>query len=342
MADTKKSTRPRLGRGLSSLISPSTPAPDPEGQYEADDPHAPAQGDSAPAPPSEPTSAELSIAVADIAPNPYQPRRQFDEAELAELADSIAEQGIIQPLIIVKTEKADTAQPYALIAGERRLRAAKRAGLANVPCIVREATRQQMIEWALVENIQRSDLNPLERALAYQQYMDRFSLTHAQVAQRLGQARTTVSNHLRLLDLPESCRELISQGTLTFGHAKVLAGLAERPKLQVRLAKRTAAKGLSVRHLEALAVAQSQPSDSPAPAPARPAKPPYVRDLEERLTHAIGTRVAIRPGRAKNAGKIVIEYYSLDDFDRIARGLGMVDEGQPPSTQVPDLGQRVI
>jgi len=326
MADTNKSTRPRLGRGLSSLISSSTP---PEGQYQADEPETTTTTDpvAAPAaPPPKHPAAEVSVPLADIAPNPYQPRRQFDETDLAELADSIAEQGIIQPLIIVKNDSPDTSQPYALIAGERRLRAARRAGLSAVPCIVREASRQQMIEWALVENMQRSDLNPLERALAYQQYMDRFSLTQVQVAQRLGQARTTVTNHLRLLDLPEPCREFISQGTLTFGHAKVLAGLTGRPKLQLRLAKRTVAKGLSVRHLEALAAAQSLQSDSPAPAPAATTKPPYVRDLEERLTHAIGTRVAIRPGRAKNTGKIVIEYYSLDDFDRIAHGLGLVDE----------------
>jgi len=328
MAETSKSARPRLGRGLSSLISSSTTPPTPEGQYEADPPQTPSHPEpvQAPAaPPAEPTSAEVSITLTDIAPNPYQPRRQFNETELAELADSIAEQGIIQPLIIVKNNSPDTGQPYALIAGERRLRAAKRAGLDTVPCIIREASRQQMIEWALVENIQRSDLNPLERALAYQQYMDRFSLTHAQVAQRLGQPRTTVTNHLRLLDLPDPCREFISQGTLTFGHAKVLAGLADQPKLQVRLAKRTVAKGLSVRHLEALAADQSQLTDSPA-APAHPAKAPYVRDLEERLTQATGTRVAIRPGRAKNTGRIVIEYYSLDDFDRISHGLGLVDE----------------
>ena len=326
MAARRKSThdRPRLGRGLSSLISPSTAPPAPEGHYVADPPQAPEQSVAAPA--DEPRTAEVSLPLGDIAPNPYQPRREFNETDLAELADSIAQQGIIQPLIVVNNNSPDITQPFTLIAGERRLRAARRAGLHAVPCIVRQATRQQMMEWALVENIQRSDLNPLERALAYRQYTDRFSLTHAQAAERLGQARATVSNHLRILDLPEPCQQLVSEGTLSFGHAKVLAGLAGRDKIQIRLARKAAAKGLSVRHLEALVLAQTELGATVAPQPSTPVKPAYVRDLEERLTQSVGTRVSIRPGRAKNSGRIIIEYYSLDDFDRISRGLGLSDQ----------------
>ena len=326
MAASSKSThaRPRLGRGLSSLISASTPPAPADGQYVSDEPQQ--VDDPVAVPTAHVQATEIAIPLTDIAPNPYQPRREFNEADLAELADSIAQQGIIQPLIIVNNNSPDTTQPYTLIAGERRLRAARKAGLQAVPCIVRQATRQQMIEWALVENIQRSDLNPLERALAYRQYTDRFSLTHAQAAERLGQARATVSNHLRLLDLPDSCQQLISEGTLSFGHAKVLAGLAGRDKLQVRLAKKTAAKGLSVRHLEALVLAQTEPGATASPQLSTPVKPPYVRDLEERLTQTVGTRVSIRPGRAKNSGRIIIEYYSLDDFDRISHGLGLPDQ----------------
>ena len=324
MADTTKSThaRPRLGRGLSSLISSSVAPTQMEGQYQSDEPLGDPQADTE-IHPAAPPPGEIAVPLADIAPNPYQPRRQFNEAELAELADSIAQQGIIQPLIVVKNTEPDSATPYTLIAGERRLRAARLAALQTAPCIVRQATRQQMLEWALIENIQRSDLNPLERAEAYHQYMARFSLTHAQVAERLGQPRATISNYLRLLDLPGPCRELISQDRLSFGHAKVLAGLAERPQLQIRLARRVAAKGLSVRHLEALAAGSTQPAAEAATRPALAAKPPYVRDLEQRLTHAVGTRVAIRPGRTANTGRIVVEYYSLDDFDRIAQRLGL-------------------
>ncbi len=327
MAASSKSThaRPRLGRGLSSLISASTPPAAPDGQY-LSDPPPPVVEDPVTTPAVQREATEVSLALADIAPNPYQPRREFNEDDLAELADSIAQQGIIQPLIVVNDNSPDTGQPYTLIAGERRLRAARRAGLDTVPCIVREASRQQMMEWALVENIQRSDLNPIERALAYRQYTDRFSLTHAEAAERLGQARATVSNYLRLLDLPDPCQELLSGGTLTFGHAKVLAGLAGRDKLQVRLAKKTAAKGLSVRHLEALVAAQTELAPTDPPKRSTPVKPAYVRDIEERLTQAVGTRVSIRPGRAKNSGRIIIEYYSLDDFDRISRGLGLPDQ----------------
>lgn len=323
MADTSKSprARPRLGRGLTSLISSSVANPV-EGQYQSDaavaDADQPAATDQAVI-----NGGGATLPLAEIGPNPYQPRRQFDEADLAELADSIAQQGIIQPLIVVKNINADRDLPYTLVAGERRLRAARLAGLQTAPCIIRQATGQQMLEWALVENIHRSDLNPLERAQAYHQYMDRFSLTHAQAGERLGQPRATISNYVRLLDLPESCQDLLSQGRLTFGHAKILAGLVGQPKLQVRLAKRTADKGLSVRHLEALAVGLAQRAGAAASEKPRPSKPPYIHDLEQRLTQAVGTRVSIRPGRTKSTGRIIIEYYSLDDFDRIAQGLGL-------------------
>ena len=326
MAEESKSTqnRPRLGRGIASLISSSVTRAATDGRYQSD---AAEPGDDPGGLKKTPrTGGEVAVALGEIAPNPYQPRRQFKEADLAELADSIAQQGIIQPLIVVKNNNPDLDLPYTLVAGERRLRAARLAGLETVPCMVRQATGQQMIEWALVENIQRSDLNPLERAEAYRQYMQRFSLTHAEVAERLGQPRPTVTNYLRVLELPETCRQLISQGDLTFGHAKVLAGLAGQGDLQVRLAKRAAAKGLSVRGLEGLAAAMSG-GGGPAPAErTRPAKAPFVRDVEQRLTQAVGTRVLIRPGRAANTGRIIIEYYSLSDFDRIAHGLGLPGE----------------
>ena len=310
-----KTSLPRLGRGLSSLISSSTPpaqAPatqQPQGTYEPTAAHSSANGE---------------IAVDQISPNPFQPRRRFDEESLANLAASITQQGILQPLVIARAA-ADAERPYTLVAGERRLRAAQLAGLDTVPCVLRTPSRQQVLEWALVENIQRTDLNPMERAEAYREYIDRFELTQAEAAERLGQPRTTVTNHLRVLDLADEVQSLIRDGRLAFGHAKVLAALIGNPEPQMQLARQVVKDGLSVRQLEVLvAAAQSGQKHVPAPAgKAAPQQSPYLRELEEQLTRTIGTRVRIRGGRAKNAGKIVIDYYNLDDFDRITSALGL-------------------
>ncbi len=319
--------RPRLGRGLSSLISTSASAPAPPPAPPTDAPpagaapapDAPAAAAAAP-PPAAPDPRPSEVPVGDIAPNPYQPRREFTEQELAELTASVAQQGILQPLLIARASGPDATTPYVLIAGERRLRAARRAGLATVPCVLRQATPQEMLEWALVENIHRADLNPIERATAYREYMERFSLTQADAAEKLGQARATVANYLRLLDLPDPLPLLIASGTLSFGHAKVLAGLAGQSDRQKALALEVIEDGLSVRELEAI-VAEPDPEPR-APARPRPPRPPYLVDVEEQLTRTVGTRVAIRPGRAKNSGRIVIDYYSLDDFDHIVAALG--------------------
>ena len=322
MSSTSKQTtrKPRLGRGLSSLISNSAAH---QKHREAADyiSHAPAASEKAPVEVATARSrVPAEIAVDKIAPNPYQPRREFNEEQMADLANSISEQGILQPLIVAEGETPDA---FVLVAGERRLRAAKKAGLAAVPCIVRKASRQEMLEWALVENIQRSDLNPVERATAFRDYMDQFNLTQAEVGKRLGQPRATVANYLRLLDLPDEVQQMLLADELTFGHAKVLAGLAGKPKLQIALARKAARKSLSVRQLEQLSAASS-PQESHIVATERKSanKAPYIRDVERQLTDSVGTRVEIRPARAKNTGKIVIDYYSLDDFDRITAALG--------------------
>ena len=330
MATQSRSTqaRPRLGRGISSLISNSVQLGENDGQYQGatDAGPTPAPGDGAPA---EHADAVLQIGVEQIATNPFQPRRDFHEGDLRELADSIARQGVLQPLIVTKSDDADVDQSHLLIAGERRLRAARLAGLEMVPCVVREATRQQMLEWALVENIHRADLNPIERAQAYRSYVDRFGLTHSEAAERLAQPRTTVSHYLRILDLCESIQQMIASGTLSFGHGKVLAALAGQQDAQELIAKRVIDDNLSVRDLEQLLAERSdatpaEPGIEEDPAAGRrPAKPPYIRDLEEQLTQVVGTRVLIRPGRAKNTGKVVIDYYSLEDFDRIGDLLGL-------------------
>jgi ParB family chromosome partitioning protein len=324
------SRKPRLGRGLSSLIVNSSPPQDEQNYVPV---HTPP-----PAPAASPVSAstgiqsqQTSIPIDAIGPNPYQPRRDFNPRELAELTESIKHQGVLQPLIVchASPDAADGYQQpaYVLIAGERRLRAARDASLTEVPCVVRSASRQQMLEWALVENIQRSDLNPIERAQAYREYMDRFQFTQADVAEKVDQPRATVANHLRLLDLSEEARSLLVEGMLSFGHGKVLASLAGDVDRQLALARKVVAEGLSVRDLERL-IAESRDArdDADTASPKRPAvrtKPPYLVDLEDRLAQSIGTRVKIMPGRAKHSGRIVVDYYSLDDFDRISQRLGL-------------------
>ncbi len=368
--------KPRLGRGLSSLIvnsaeviaspvTPVTPADLPKTVYvpvaaPAGGPHQPvavptaAAVQVAPARAATQVASEVSatsaapkgdavapgtdqhkqpvateadgphqeIAVSKIAPNPYQPRREFNAEDLAELAASIKEQGILQPLVVAPAADATSDCPFVLIAGERRLRASRLAGLTKVPCIIKQATRQQMLEWALIENVQRTDLNPVERAVAYRDYMDRFNLSVADAAQRMGQPRTTVANYLRILDLCDDVQKLLLEGTLTFGHAKVLAGLAGQEARQVELAKRIVAETLSVRQLETLAAISPQQEQAP-PQRTIHTKAAYLRDLEDQLTRAVGTRVTIMPGRAKHTGRLVIDYYSLDDFDRFCSALGL-------------------
>ncbi|MFA6132765.1 MAG: ParB/RepB/Spo0J family partition protein [Phycisphaerae bacterium] len=329
-SETKPNHRARLGRGLSSLITNSAQpiAADPTYQSVAA-PQAISPARSALELP-KPDGRPQEIPAADIAANPYQPRRHFNEDELSELAASITQQGILQPLIVA-VSKGD-GLPYVLIAGERRLRAARKAGLATVPCVIRQASPQQMLEWALVENIQRSDLGPVEKAQAYQDYMLRFSLTQLEVSQRLGQSRATVANYLRILELPDEVRFLIQEGNLSFGHAKLLASLTSDPAKQFALANRCAGEELSVRQLEGLltgAEAEAQVSvggGGPARPDRRKTKAPYILDLEERLTRSLGTRVLIQPGRAKNTGRISVDYYSLDDFDRIGAALGLTGD----------------
>lgn len=321
---TQVKAAPRLGRGLSGLISNSVKAAQEEGVYKRQVLSEQEDAQAGSARQTRLVGGAVGIRVDDISANPYQPRRDFKESDLAELADSISQQGIIQPLIVVKSQDPSINSPYVLIAGERRLRAGRMAGLQEVPCIVRQATKQQMLEWALIENIQRSDLNPIERAQAYREYMDRFSLTHAQAAERLGQSRASVSNHLRILELSDDVQRLLLEELLTFGHAKVLAGLTGELERQVVLAKRVVKDNLSVRALENLLEAE-QKANKPAKGEnlRKQIKPPYIVDVEEQLTQVVGTRVQVRPGRSKNTGKIVVEYYNLDDFDRISASLGL-------------------
>ena len=248
------------------------------------------------------------IAVTELDRNPDQPRRDFDEASLQALADSIRQAGVLQPLLVV--EKAGR---YRIVAGERRFRAAMIAGLDTVPCIVRDFSEEEQLEAALIENIQREDLNPIEEAAAVKQFMDTCGYTQEQAARRLGKSRPAVANLLRLLTLPESVRQDVIAGRLTAGHARVLAGLEDDGR-KIALAERTVLEGLSVRALEKLA-AQMDMAPAAREKPAPKPLPLELADMENRLRETLGLRTELKGTRKR--GKIVLQYYSEDELDRL-------------------------
>ncbi|MCK4625231.1 MAG: ParB/RepB/Spo0J family partition protein [Phycisphaerae bacterium] len=318
---TRQPDRPRLGRGLSSLIRNSTVSEINSPEYQP----TPADGQTSEHRPIQTAAGGVIVVpIKDIRPNPAQPRRKFDEQALSELSASIRLHGLLQPVLVARTPEGEEDEcPYRLIAGERRLRAAGQAGLVEIPCIVRPASSREMLELSLIENIRRADLNPVERANAYRDLMDRFDLKQEEVAKRMGDARATVANYLRILDLCDSVQSLIVSDEISFGHAKVLAGLAGKPDIQERLAQRVANDSLSVRQLEVLVkAAQKGHPLTEDRGRVKISRPAYLIDIEGQLTQAVGTKVTIRPGRAKNTGRIVIDYYGLDDFDKIIAALG--------------------
>lgn len=249
------------------------------------------------------------VPVERIVRNPRQPRSQFDPQELEELADSIREHGVIQPLIVTYGE--DRAAPFVLVAGERRLLAARKAGLESVPAIVREASDQQRLEWALIENVQRADLTALEEAEAYRQLCDDFGLAHEEIAARVGKSRATVSNTLRLLKLPADVQAALAAGQISAGHARALLGLATEASQSAALA--TVLKNeLNVRQTEELV---RRLSGQRLPVPPKPAPPPEVRALEERLRTSLGTRVSLN--RRGAGGTLTIHFYSDEELNSI-------------------------
>jgi ParB family chromosome partitioning protein len=250
-----------------------------------------------------------------ISPNPHQPRSVFDAGALTELAESIREHGIIQPLIVSRPAIPGSA-PYQLIAGERRLLAARQAGLRRVPVIVREATDQSSMELALVENLQRQDLGPLEEAFAFRRLGDEFNLTQEAVALRVGRSRSAVANSLRLLSLSDELQASLAQGQITAGHSRALLSI-EDTVLRRRVWKDTVERGLSVRETEALAKT-AQRAERPSSPPRRPL--PDVAALEEHLRSLLGTKVELQRGR--KGGRVVIHFYSDEELDAIVDRLG--------------------
>ncbi|HEY4553735.1 MAG TPA: ParB/RepB/Spo0J family partition protein [Bacillaceae bacterium] len=255
---------------------------------------------------TEETVREISLK--EIKPNPYQPRKVFTPEAIDELKESILLHGVLQPIILRKNIKG-----YEIVVGERRYRAAKAAKLQKIPAVVRELTDQQMMELAILENLQREDLTPIEEAAAYQTLMDKLQLTQEELAKRLGKSRPHIANHLRLLSLPKSIQNDITDGKLSMGHGRTLLGLKRKEKLEA-IAQQSVKEGLNVRQLEKLVqqINENVPRETKKP---KPVKDIFIRERESSLREKFGTTVTIK--QSKKKGKIEIEFLSKEDLERI-------------------------
>lgn len=322
MSTPANKAKPRLGRGLSSLISVSDLPVDAAIPADAappavDSPEVVSHDAVQPPAVSPAVHSPHEVPVAQIAPNPHQPRKDFNEVAIASLAASIRTTGLVQPIVVRRIAE----NQYQLIAGERRLRAAKAAGLDTIPALIRDVDPIRQAQMALIENIQREDLNPIDRAMAYRALMTQLGLTQAEMAGRLGEERSSIANYLRLLDLSEPVRNLVRTGQLSLGHAKILAGVAD-PVQQQELAEMVTAQDLSVRNLERVMTQTPPPASQAAP----PARSAHIRDLEKTITSQLGMKVQLRAGSQKGKGKLVIHYTTLDQFDDLLGRLGVKSE----------------
>ncbi|HOW58775.1 MAG TPA: ParB/RepB/Spo0J family partition protein [Candidatus Omnitrophota bacterium] len=255
------------------------------------------------------------LPIAKIIPNEDQPRKKFNNETIEELANSIKEKGVLQPIIVKRVNESQ----YKLVCGERRFRAASLCGLSEVPAVIKDVATEDFLEWALIENIQREDLNPLEEAEAYQRLVEERMLSQEEVAKRVGKNRTTVTNILRLLRLPDEVKLYLSEGRLSSGHARALLGLLT-PEHQRHMAKRIVEENLSVRQVEAIvgrSVAHKRKAKTARHLSAE------IVDLETRLTHFLGTQAKIYPRKNQKEGRIEIQYFSLDDLDRVLQKIGL-------------------
>ena len=332
---TSKKRAPRLGRGLSSLMS--TPVA-------VEPPQAPAAEvsavvDAAPVPPpvvdvpretvsDAPSGSGLRyLAVDSIVANRHQPRQDFAEGPLRSLAASIQADGLMQPVVVRPLPEGESGagqgDRFELVAGERRWRAAQMAGLDQLPAIVRELDDQQIAEWALIENLQREDLNPMDRAEAFHGLVERFGLNHNGIAKRLGIERSTVSNLLRLLSLSDSVQALVRDGLLSMGQARAIAGLTDRTQ-QEHLASKAIKENWSVRQVEA-AVRRlgSSAVGGSTKAPEKGGRRAVYEDIERDVARQLGTKVRLKPGKKKGTGSISLEFYSLDHFQELMDRFGV-------------------
>jgi ParB family chromosome partitioning protein len=310
MSPKAKEKQKRLGRGLESLISPIINKPTSEKVVDN------TTDVSTTFPPDSVLAQSLhQLPVEDIMPNPYQPRGPQDDADLASLAESIKTSGLVQPVIV-----RPTAGKYELIAGERRLQATVLAGLETISALVRQASEEEMLELALIENIHRSDLNPIERAEGYLAYLNRFSFTQSEAADRLGEDRSVIANYLRLLELPEEVKEMLIERRLSMGHARALLALTT-DEMRLNTARQAVARRMSVREVER-SVRRKLARSSEA-SQQQYAKAAYIIDLEQKLSNELGTKVTIATRKGGKRGKIIIDFYSLDDFERITEKIGL-------------------
>jgi ParB family transcriptional regulator, chromosome partitioning protein len=304
-----------LGKGLGALIPTGPPPAALGGSYA---PAAAATTGAAYHPEDESaafTGAYLEeVPVEAITPNPRQPRQVFDQDTLAELAASITAVGLLQPVVVRKV----SAGRYELIMGERRLRASQLAGVDIIPAIVRETSDDDLLRNALIENLHREQLNPLEEAAAYQQLLDDFAATHEELARRVGRSRPHISNTIRLLNLPPAVQKRVAAGVLSAGHARALLGVDD-PVAQEQLAHRIVAEGLSVRAVEEIVALGVRPARGTRAPGAKAPVAPGLKDLADKLSDIFDTRVKVELGQRK--GKIVVEFASLDDLERIVRSM---------------------
>ncbi len=308
--DATKPLRRRLGKGLGSLITaPVSVEPPRRGE------DVPARGTEAP-----PTDQPLRVSVDDIQANPWQPRQHFDERSLDSLATSIKTTGVMQPIVV--RPRLDGG--YELVAGERRWRAARKAGLNRIPAIVRDIDDRQAAEWSLIENLQREDLNAIERAEAFRRLAEQFNLTHQAIAELVGLDRSSVTNHLRLLELDEPIQALLREGSLGLGQGRALLTVTNL-KLRNDLAHKAVREGWTARTTEREAnrvLRQAEGTGATPTAEPKSGRQAHLGDLDRRLSEHLGTRVRVLPARKKGTGKMVIEFYSGEQFEGLIDRLG--------------------
>lgn len=310
---SQKEKKRHLGRGLASLLGPNAANID----NLANEPETIEEPVKFP-PDTQIQNSLQHVPVDRIEPNPYQPRTHWNDEDLHDLAESIKASGLIQPILLRQTDTG-----FQVIAGERRLRAARLAGLSKINAMVRNASDEEMLELALIENIHRENLNPIERALAYKKYQETFELSQTDTAKKLGEDRSVVANYLRLLDLPSTVKQMLIDGDLSMGHARAILALPT-DDLRQKLASRAMTGRLSVREVERL-VRQSLEGKSTLPKIEKP-RPANIVDLENKLKEILGTKVQINARKNGKRGRIIIEFYSLDEFDRLASKMGLESE----------------
>ncbi|MEM8737900.1 MAG: ParB/RepB/Spo0J family partition protein [Planctomycetota bacterium] len=327
----------RLGRGLSSLMATPVSAEAGAAKAEPGGEEIPGSGSTeklgaSTSKKAATASSDRSLNTVDqslkriptdvIDANPNQPRQRFDKTSLNRLVASIQQDGVIQPIVV----RAVAEGRYELVAGERRWRAAKLAGLETLPALIKDLDPLRSAEWALIENLQREDLNPIERAEAFRGLGSNHQLTHDQIAQRVGIERSTVTNLLRLLKLAPEVQEYVVQGRLTMGQSRALASL-DQPHDQLALAQQAIKEGWSVRQVEAqVRTLQKQEADA-VPTPVKIPRPAYLTDLERQIAEQLSTKVQIKTKRKKGAGTLSIDFYSIDQFDELLAKLGVETNG---------------